>query len=436
MPKRRHRWVRRRSQSISEYAILVVVIIAFVLVGSTGLTTALRSAAENVLGNDYAPPPPPASPSPSPIPPPVADFSGAPTSGPAPLTVAFTDASTNNPTSWSWTFGDGGVSTAQHPSYTYTTPGTYNVSLTVFNGSGSDTITKVNYITVGPPPPVADFSGTPTTGYLPLTVNFTDLSTGGAPTAWSWDFGDGGTSNDQNPTHTYSNPGTYDVTLTVSNASGSNTVAKSGYITVQQATVRWASSAYAGSNSLDSISANGTITPGDLLVIFAMSETTSPTIPTITSPGWTTAAYYNGGGRQDILFYKIAAGSETSVTFGNKPRVALYVDIQVPSIAYSGSAVGTGAISPVIPSLSFSGQGLSLVWLHAESGSGWPLTTDPTVQSYSAPINKSVYAGGYRGLYLWMKPTAAGTSGPYSSGWPSGYSPYYTAYGQIGFTYK
>ncbi len=52
--------------------------------------------------------------------PPVADFSGTPTSGNPPLTVNFTDASTNTPTAWSWDFGDGGVSTAQNPSHTYT----------------------------------------------------------------------------------------------------------------------------------------------------------------------------------------------------------------------------------------------------------------------------------------------------------------------------
>ena len=56
----------------------------------------------------------------------MADFSGSPTSGDAPLDVQFTDLTTNSPTSWSWTFGDGGTSTAQNPSYTYTAAGTYS----------------------------------------------------------------------------------------------------------------------------------------------------------------------------------------------------------------------------------------------------------------------------------------------------------------------
>ena len=79
---------------------------------------------------------------------PVANFSGTPTTGTAPLEVSFTDSTTGDIDSRSWTFGDGGSSTAQHPTYTYDDPGTYTVSLTVTGPSGSDTETKNNYITV------------------------------------------------------------------------------------------------------------------------------------------------------------------------------------------------------------------------------------------------------------------------------------------------
>ncbi len=79
---------------------------------------------------------------------PVANFSGSPTSGTAPLAVSFTDLSSNSPTSWSWTFGDGGTSTAHNPSHTYTSAGTYTVSLTATNAYGSNTNTKTNYISV------------------------------------------------------------------------------------------------------------------------------------------------------------------------------------------------------------------------------------------------------------------------------------------------
>ncbi|MFZ5981507.1 MAG: PKD domain-containing protein, partial [Candidatus Zixiibacteriota bacterium] len=168
--------------------------------------------------------------------PPVANFSGAPTSGAYPLTVNFTDLSINSPTSWSWDFGDGiGTSTLQNPSYTYNSTGTYTVTLTATNAYGSDDEVKAGYITVtAPPPPVADFTGSPVAGEYPLTVNFTDLSANN-PTSWVWDFGDGlGTSTAQNPSYVYNTVGTYTVSLTATNAYGSDTETKFGYITVSE----------------------------------------------------------------------------------------------------------------------------------------------------------------------------------------------------------
>ena len=164
--------------------------------------------------------------------PPVASFSGSPTSGTAPLAVAFTDTSTGQPTSWAWTFGDGGTSTAQSPTHTYAAAGTYSMTLTATNSLGSNTLTKTNYITVAAPqPPVASFNASPTNGIAPLTVSFTDTSSG-QPTSWAWTFGDGGTSTAQNPSHVYTAAGTYSVTLTATNTVGSNTLTKTNYITV------------------------------------------------------------------------------------------------------------------------------------------------------------------------------------------------------------
>ncbi|MDH3890476.1 MAG: S8 family serine peptidase [candidate division Zixibacteria bacterium] len=169
---------------------------------------------------------------------PVAEFSGSPTSGDVSLSVDFTDLSTNNPDTWAWTFGDGGNSSAQNPSYVYTSAGIYTVTLTASNCAGSDGETKVAYITVNEAPctettPVADFSGSPTSGDAPLTVNFTDLSTNN-PDTWAWTFGDGGNSSAQSPSYEYTSPGTYTVTLTASNCAGSDGETKVGYITVTQ----------------------------------------------------------------------------------------------------------------------------------------------------------------------------------------------------------
>ena len=79
---------------------------------------------------------------------PVAQFTGSPTSGTSPLTVAFTNTSTGSITSYAWTFGDGGTSTAASPSYTYAAAGVYTVSLTVTGPGGSNTQTRNNYVTV------------------------------------------------------------------------------------------------------------------------------------------------------------------------------------------------------------------------------------------------------------------------------------------------
>ena len=84
-------------------------------------------------------------------------------------------------------------------------------------------------------PPVAAFAGTPTSGDYPLAVAFSDLSTGGA-TSWSWSFGDGGTATSQNPSHTYTAAGSYTVSLTATNAYGSDSEVKAGYITVTEPT--------------------------------------------------------------------------------------------------------------------------------------------------------------------------------------------------------
>ncbi|MEZ4388129.1 MAG: S8 family serine peptidase [Candidatus Krumholzibacteriia bacterium] len=339
--------------------------------------------------------------------PPVAAFTGTPTSGDAPLIVSFTDQSSGSPTSWSWSFGDGGTSSSQNPSHTYTTAGTYTVTLTATNSAGSDGETKSAYITVTQPgaglvyatppystgfesgtldaswltasttegriqistantphsgsrhllmddsvngslyatntadlhlnlagqsqvdlefwwkdfgdethtqdgvsfsnnggssfvrvqalaggsysdntwrsfqldvdalaaanglsltstfvvrfeqydnysiatdgfafddisvtassgvAPTAAFTASVTSGDAPLAVQFTDQSTD-APTAWSWNFGDGGTATSQNPSHTYTAAGTYTVSLTASNAFGSDVETKTSYITVTQ----------------------------------------------------------------------------------------------------------------------------------------------------------------------------------------------------------
>ncbi len=175
-------------------------------------------------------------------------FSAEPISGASPLTVQFTDTSTGYPTSWEWYFGDGSTGYVQNPSHTYTGEGTYSVALNVVIGGSSytairndvisvyeteTTTTTTTQTTTSPTvsPIEAGFSASPLTGTAPLIVTFTDTSTG-SPTTWDWDFGDDGSSTLQNPSHTYSAPGKYTVTLIATGSDGSDEVKRTTYIIV------------------------------------------------------------------------------------------------------------------------------------------------------------------------------------------------------------
>jgi len=157
---------------------------------------------------------------------PVADFT---VDDPTPCvnaSVNFTDNSTGKIDSWSWDFPGGSPANASGVgphTVTYGAAGNYTVNLTVTNECGNDTKTEPDYITVTAIP-VADFSPASPSGYAPLTVTFTDKSTGEID-SWSWDVdGDGsGDYSTQNITHTYTSVGTYTVNLTVTNACGNNT---------------------------------------------------------------------------------------------------------------------------------------------------------------------------------------------------------------------
>jgi PKD repeat protein/tRNA A-37 threonylcarbamoyl transferase component Bud32/tetratricopeptide (TPR) repeat protein len=160
-----------------------------------------------------------------PLPVPEAKYTANPTTGTAPLTVNFTDTSTGTITSRAWDFENDGTadSTDRNPSYTYNNPGTYTVKLTVTNPGGYDDEVKSGYITVNYPAPEAGFTPNRTSGPSPLTVNFTDTSTGRI-TSRAWDFDNDGTtdSTEQNPNYMYSSAGTYMVKLTVTGPGGSD----------------------------------------------------------------------------------------------------------------------------------------------------------------------------------------------------------------------
>jgi PGF-pre-PGF domain-containing protein len=160
--------------------------------------------------------------------PPVANFTGNVASEKISLAVKFNDASINNPMRWLWNFGDGTYSNEKSPEHIYLRPGNYTVTLTVRNSNGFNSKGDVISVLEQPGLPVANFNSNVVEGYVPLDVQFNDLSENADERYWN--FGDGTGSIETNPRHIYSVAGAYTVNLTVSNED--RTASKTGTITV------------------------------------------------------------------------------------------------------------------------------------------------------------------------------------------------------------
>ncbi|MCL4253610.1 MAG: PKD domain-containing protein, partial [Anaerolineae bacterium] len=161
------------------------------------------------------------------VPAPIAAFTQDKVTGIAPLTVNFINLSSpaNLITGFTWNFGDNTTSTQISPVKTFNNPGTYTVTLTATGPGGSSNVSR--QITVqSANPPVAGFTTDKTTGSAPLTVQFTNASTGGQVSNYLWNFSDGTTSTEQNPSHQFTNVGTYNVILTVSGPGGSSSATR------------------------------------------------------------------------------------------------------------------------------------------------------------------------------------------------------------------
>lgn len=292
--------------------------------------------------------------------PPTAGFSASPISGCGPLTVQFTNGSSANATSYSWSFPGGtpASSTAQNPSVTYATPGNYSVTLTVSNGAGSNTSTQTNYITVNPGP-TAGFTSS-TSG---ATATFTNTSVNAA--TYSWDFGDNSSSTTQNPAHTYANDGTYTVTLTATGPCGIATFTQ---------TVVIITSPNAG------FTANTTIGCGPLTVQFqdlSSGNTTgwewsfpggSPTSSTVQNPVVT----YNTPGTYTVTLVASTAAGSNTFTQQN------FIVVQPLPIA--GFTAGTNG-GPTVTFTNTSQNAASYLWDFGDGSTG--NTANPT-HTYTA----------------------------------------------------
>ncbi len=150
----------------------------------------------------------------------------SPTSGDIPLTVTCTAGATGGtpPYTFTWDFGDGVQETGDSVSHTYTNAGTYSIVLSVEDGAGVGASAHVSVRAIDPDVLYANAQADATAGSVPLTVHFTGTASGGTPPyTYSWTFGDGAQSTDQNPAHTYTTVGTYHPVFTATDSTGAYT---------------------------------------------------------------------------------------------------------------------------------------------------------------------------------------------------------------------
>jgi gliding motility-associated-like protein len=173
--------------------------------------------------------------------PPQVSISNLPTEGCAALT--FTPSvnvqSVDPITNWQWDFGDGQQATGPNPVHVYTNPGTYTVKVTFTTAGGcTDSLTITNAVRAGIKLQ-ANFTATPLVSCAFSPIHFTDLTTGGTVDSWLWQFGDGGSSTDQNPTYLYQDTGRFTVTLIVNNNGCRDTLRIRDYITIKPPIARF-----------------------------------------------------------------------------------------------------------------------------------------------------------------------------------------------------
>ncbi|WP_292349949.1 PKD domain-containing protein [Methanoregula sp. PtaU1.Bin006] len=308
---------------------------------------------------------------------PAAAISANKTAWSAPAVIQFYDRSTGFPTSWAWDFGDGETANVKNPVHTYAATGNYTITLTVINDLGSDTKTATDYIIVsGSSAPVAAISANKTSWSAPAAIQFYDRSAG-FPTSWTWDFGDGTTSNLKNPVHTYTATGNYTVNLTVTNEVGSDTKVAVDYIKISNSAAPVAA-----------ISANKTSWSAPAAIQFYDRSTGFPTewlwdfgdgnTSTLKNPVHT----YTGTGNYTVtLTVSNDLGSDTAVQTD-------YIKTSLPEApAASLSANRTSGTAPVAIQFYDRSAGFPTAWV-------WDFG-DGTTASVRNPVHTYMTAGNY-----------------------------------------
>ncbi len=329
------------------------------------------------------------------ITPPSANFTASSTSGCLPLTVAFSNQSTANATSYQWTFAGGNpaTSTDANPIVVYSAPGTYTVVLTASNSAGSNTETKTNYVSVTTGPAAAF---TATTNGLSATFN----NTSQGATSVLWNFGDGNTGTNFNPTHTYATDGVYTVTLTAQNACGSNTTTQTVNI-VTQPTAAFTMSAASGcaphtvtmnnGSSANATSFQWTFAGGSP----ATSTDANPSV-TWNTPGTYTVTLVAGNAAgqststQSVVVTTVPQTAFTAVTGGLE--VALTNQTQ-GALSYLWAFGDGNTSTETNPTHTYAAPGVYVVTLTSTNACGTSTSVQTITISGSAPVPRYTTSG-------------------------------------------
>jgi PKD repeat protein len=295
---------------------------------------------------------------------PTASFNVNTTSGVAgQTTFTFTDTSTSTTTITSrlWNFGDQtSASSVASVSHVYASAGTYNVTLTVNNSSGAANTSKTIVVTAPVPATPAvqpAFAFSPSNPVTAQIISFNDTSSG-SPSSWHWDFGDSVTSSSQNPAHAYAYPGTYTVSLTVSNAVSSATTTRQIVVTQAGLTTRALVSAAAQTNGQ-----GGSVWRTELTLFNAGSNMLTMNLIFIPSSGNAVQSRVIFlGAKQSVTYanalvdlYGIQSGAGAiaieATSGGSTPQ------LRVTSRTFTDGAIGTyGQAVPSVGSSDFSGS--------------------------------------------------------------------------------
>lgn len=305
---------------------------------------------------------------------PTASFTADQTTGCSPLSVQFTNTSTGA-VSYYWTLGNGNTSTLQHPSNLYIGTGSYTVTLVATDANGiSDTATYVNFITVVPKPN-ADFTATTTTSCFDNnSFTFVNSSTGG--TSYFWDFGDGTTSTQFNPVHSYSLGGTFTVTLIVTNSFGcTDQKIQNQYITVYPKPGLDITSNYTSSCDPSTIYTFSCTTPGlsTLHWDFGDGQTSTSSTPSHT---------YNQAGQYNVILTAIDVHGCADTS--DQP-IVIHVGSSYLASFYATKDSGCAPLATQFHNTTANPS--SVLWLFGDGGTSTQL--DPS-HTYQNPGNYTV----------------------------------------------